>query len=110
MQPGGKREPSESKSEALARELEEELGCRIVPGSTRHLGTFEAPSANEPGQWVRAAIYAVAVTSPIEVRAEIAEYAWVDPQNPGNRPLAPLTRDVVLPLAVSLNEAAPAIR
>lgn len=35
--PGGVIEPGESESEALARELHEELGVRIAAGSTSHL-------------------------------------------------------------------------
>lgn len=102
MQPGGKREPGEDDVSALGRELEEELGCRIIPGTVRSLGTFEAPAANEPNRWVRAAAYAVGISGRIACAAEIAEYAWVDPGCPGERPLAPLTRDIILPLALSL--------
>jgi 8-oxo-dGTP pyrophosphatase MutT (NUDIX family) len=60
LQPGGKRESGESNLDSLARELREELGCDIVPGSATKLGVFEAPAANEPGQKVRAALYAAA--------------------------------------------------
>jgi len=108
MQPGGKREPMESDLASLAREIEEELGCRIMPGSAHHLGIFEAPAANEPGQSVRASLYAVRVAGRLGPQAEIAEHLWVDPRDPGNRILAPLTRDVVLPLAASLDEASQA--
>lgn len=99
MQPGGKREPGESDLESLAREVEEELGCQVLAEAARPLGTFEAAAANEPGQRVKASIYAVAISGLISPRAEIAEHAWIDPRAPGDRPLAPLTREVVLPLA-----------
>ncbi|WP_246215741.1 NUDIX hydrolase [Microvirga makkahensis] len=102
MQPGGKREPGESDLAALERELGEELGCAIVPASVRLLGIFEAPAANEPGQWVRAAAYAASLSGSVVCRAEIAEFAWVDPRSPGERKLAPLTRDTILPLALAL--------
>ncbi|NBJ10402.1 NUDIX domain-containing protein [Microvirga sp. SYSU G3D207] len=105
MQPGGKREPGESDLASLAREIREELGCGLAEASTRSLGTFEAPAANEPGQWVRATVYAAELSGEIGCRAEIAEAAWVDPGRPGNRPLAPLTRDIILPLALALNGA-----
>ncbi|WP_262272508.1 MULTISPECIES: NUDIX hydrolase [Microvirga] len=100
MQPGGKREPGEGDLDALDRELREELGCGLVPGSVTGLGTFEAPAANEPGRRVRAALYAVRLAGALVCRAEIEEYAWVDPREPGEAPLAPLTRDTVLPLAL----------
>lgn len=109
MQPGGKREPGESDLDSLARELFEELGCGLVPGSTRKLGIFEAPAANEPGQRVRAAIYAASLEGAIVCKAEIEDHIWIDPREPGDTLLAPLTRDTVLPLALSLNDAAQAL-
>ena len=98
MQPGGKRDPGEDDATALARELDEELGCRMVAGSARPLGEFVAPSANEPGFSVRAAVYAVDVTGAIAPRAEIEDIAWIDPVAAHGLTLAPLTRDHVLPL------------
>lgn len=106
MQPGGKREPGESDEAALGREVSEELGCTLVPGSVQPLGVFEAPAANEPGRWVRARAYAARIGGSITCQAEIAEYAWVDPREPGGRKLAPLTRDTILPLARSLERQA----
>jgi 8-oxo-dGTP diphosphatase len=98
MQPGGKRDAGEDDATALARELDEELGCRVV-GSTRHLGEFVAPSANEPGFQVRASVYAVEVEGAIAPRAEIEDIMWLDPALAHEQTLAPLTRDHVLPLA-----------
>ena len=106
MQPGGKRESGESDAATLVREVREELGCAIFPGSLRPLGVFEAPAANEPGQVVRAKAYAARIRGSIACRTEIAEYAWVDPRSPGGRTLAPLTRDTILPLALSLEHQA----
>jgi 8-oxo-dGTP diphosphatase len=101
MQPGGKRDPGEDDATALARELDEELGCQVVSGSTRHLGEFVAPSAHEPGFQVRASVYAVNVEGAVAPRAEIEEIAWIDPVQASGLTLAPLTRDHVLPLALS---------
>jgi 8-oxo-dGTP diphosphatase len=99
MQPGGKRDPGESDIAALARELVEELGCRIAESSARPLGTFECAAANETDYRVRAAVYAVNVEGPVIPRAEIDQVVWVDPRALPDLPLAPLTRDHVLPLA-----------
>ena len=101
MQPGGKRNRGEDDAAALARELDEELGCRVVSGSLRPLGEFLAPSANEPGFQVRASVYAVNVQGIIAARAEIEEIAWIHPVQTDGLTLAPLTRDHVLPLALS---------
>jgi 8-oxo-dGTP diphosphatase len=99
MQPGGKRDAGESDLAALAREIVEELGCCVDQRSARALGVFECASANEPGFNVHATVYAVDVAGEISARAEIEEAIWVDPQALPDLPLAPLTRDHVLPLA-----------
>ncbi len=101
MQPGGKRDAGETDVAALAREIDEELGCCVDKGSVRSLGVFDAPAANEPGFTVRAAVYAVDVEGAIAPRAEIDQVVWVDPQALPDLPFAPLTRDHVLPLARS---------
>jgi 8-oxo-dGTP diphosphatase len=99
MQPGGKRDAGEDDIAALDREIGEELGCRMVPGSARSLGEFDCVAANEPGWRVRASVYAVNVAGAVVPQAEIAEALWIDPAAPGSILLAPLTRDHVLPLA-----------
>jgi 8-oxo-dGTP diphosphatase len=101
MQPGGKRDAGESDVAALARELIEELGCRVSESSVRPLGIFECAAANEPDHRVRAAVYAVDVEGPVIPRAEIDQVVWVNPHALPDLPLAPLTRDHVLPLAAS---------
>jgi 8-oxo-dGTP diphosphatase len=99
MQPGGKRDAGEDDVTALAREIGEELGCRLVRDSIRPLGEFDAISANEPGWRVRAALYEADVTGDIVPKAEIEAMVWIDPAAPADIPLAPLTREHVLPLA-----------
>ena len=98
MQPGGKCDAGEDDVSALARELDEELGCRMLPHSAHPLGVFDCPAANEPGFQVRASVYAVNVEGAIAPRAEIEDIVWVDPATSIDLQLAPLTRDHVLPL------------
>lgn len=102
MQPGGKRGVGESDVAALAREITEELGCRVMQNSAQALGVFDCAAANEPGFQVRAAVYAVDVEGAIQPKAEIDQVVWVDPRVPPDLPFAPLTRDHVLPLARTL--------
>ena len=99
MQPGGKRDLGEDDIAALSREILEELGCGVVGASVRPLGEFDAIAANEPGFRVQACLYGIDVTGDITPSREIDETIWVDPSAPPDIPLAPLTRDHVLPLA-----------
>jgi 8-oxo-dGTP diphosphatase len=99
MQPGGKRDNGEDDVAALSREIAEELGCCVVRGSIRPLGEFDAIAANEPGFRVQACLYGIDVDGEITPSQEIDETIWIDPAAPPDIPLAPLTRDHVLPLA-----------
>ena len=58
---------------------------------------------------MRAAIYAASLEGDLVCNAENEDHIWLDPRAPGATPLAPLTRDTVLPLALSLNGAAQAL-
>ncbi|GGX94607.1 DNA mismatch repair protein MutT [Litchfieldella qijiaojingensis] len=98
MQAGGKIEAGETPVAALARELREELGG--APSSLEPLGEFTAPAANEPGHVVAAHLFRATMTHPIQAAAEIEEIVWVTPTMAAELPLAPLTRDQVLPLAL----------
>ena len=95
MQPGGKRDSGEDDVAALAREIDEELGCRLIPDSIQRLGEFDAVSANEPGFRVRASLYEIDVAGDIAPKAEIDAMVWIDPAAPPDIPLAPLTRDYI---------------
>ena len=102
QQPGGKRDPGDADDlHTLARELEEELGCRMRREGARLLGRFSAPAANEPGCVVEAVVYEVAADGPFEARAEIEALRWVDPAQPGDLPIAQLSREQLLPLLAS---------
>ncbi|MFW0757963.1 NUDIX hydrolase [Pseudomonas sp. H11T01] len=97
MQPGGKIERQEQPVNALARELEEELGLRIDPTQATYLGKFSASAANEPGFIVEAELFQLNIASHVAPAAEIEEVVWIDPATDGGLVLAPLTRDLILP-------------
>src|ERR1700733_9741212 len=82
MQPGGKRDPGEDDAAALAREVAEELGCRVIAGSIKSLGEFEPRAGNNPGFGWGASLYGVDVAGDITTSREIEEMLWVDPASP----------------------------
>lgn len=99
MQAGGKIEDAENPFAALRRELQEEISLSVEPDAVRYLGRFSAMAANEPGCTVEAELFLVPLPGVAIAGAEIAELIWIDPWGEPTQPLAPLTRDHVLPLA-----------
>ena len=99
MQPGGKIEPGEGPVQALIREVAEELGAGVDASSVRTLGQYRAAAANEPDHVVDAELFLIGLDDDPTPLAEIAEMAWIDPHEPGDIELAPLTGETVLALA-----------
>lgn len=76
--PGGKREAGESDSQALCREIAEELAVTLEPDSLQHQVTLSAQADGQPaGTLVRLTCYAGHYTGTPQPAAEIAELAWL---------------------------------
>ena len=99
MLPGGKPAESETALEALAREFVEEVGCAPELQSSRPLGTFRAPAANEEGFSVEAELFSARLRHATRPSGEIEELVWIDPDAAIPYALAALARDHALPLA-----------
>jgi 8-oxo-dGTP pyrophosphatase MutT (NUDIX family) len=79
--PGGKREPGESDTQTLLREVREELGVELLPDTVTFLTTIVAPAhGRHAGRLVHMACYcaepASGATEPAP-GAEIAEIRWL---------------------------------
>ncbi|MER6786340.1 NUDIX domain-containing protein [Streptomyces sp. NPDC000658] len=74
--PGGHREPGESDSETLVREIDEELRAEIDPGSLVHFGTFEVGEGHPEHGPFRMICYTADHRGELIPAREIAEKAW----------------------------------
>jgi 8-oxo-dGTP diphosphatase len=75
--PGGKREGAETDLQTLLREIAEELTVALLPGTVRHVGTYEAYQPHGPGgAVVRMSCYAGDYAGTLAASGEIAELAW----------------------------------
>ncbi|MFI5823892.1 NUDIX domain-containing protein [Streptomyces rishiriensis] len=74
--PGGHREPGESDSETLVREIDEELQAAIDLGSMVHFGTFEIGEGHSEHGPFRMFCYTAEHGGELAPAREIAEKAW----------------------------------
>jgi 8-oxo-dGTP diphosphatase len=76
--PGGKREPGETDTQTLIREIKEELTIDLYPDSLQYFGTFEAQAhGHAAGILVKMQCYTAAYSGTIKAAAEIEEVVWL---------------------------------
>ncbi|WP_296996775.1 MULTISPECIES: NUDIX hydrolase [unclassified Thalassospira] len=79
--PGGKIDPGETAREAIKREISEELGVDLIPGTLRELGTFAGQGHNQPdGSVVRMTCFTGHYSGTLAPASEIAELRWLSPR------------------------------
>ena len=95
--PGGKLRESESPTEALARELEEELGIRVAPGDLRPLETIRHlyPSGSE----VELHFFSVRAFEGEPANLTFGEIAWVPERDLGSYDFLEADRPLVARIA-----------
>lgn len=83
--PGGKVEPDEDQRDALAREIVEELGCRVEVGDE-----IAVASLSEDSGTVTMTTYKCTLVSGTPAASEHAELKWLAPADLGELEWAPL--------------------
>jgi 8-oxo-dGTP pyrophosphatase MutT (NUDIX family) len=76
--PGGKRDPGETDTETLVREIREELTVAITEPTIAPAGVFEAQADGKAsGVVVRMTCFTAEYTGTLEASSEIEEIAWL---------------------------------
>lgn len=100
MLPGGKIENKETHSEALVREIKEELGFQLLENDFDYLGSHQTKAANEADSMVEGNIFLLkhrlAIDS-IPHHAEIEEALWMRKNTWQSYKLAHLLHEFVIP-------------
>lgn len=99
MQAGGKIETNEEPIQTLVREIEEELGLIFEPTAFSYLGNYMAPAANEVDYYVSTHLFSITIANTtLTAHAELAEVGWYSLAKAKKLTLAPLTKDIILPI------------
>ncbi len=94
--PGGKPHAGESDIEALRREIEEELSCRLDELTLRHLGDYEDELVDDSQRKVNVRLYVGELSGTPRPSAEIGELVWHPIGDREERSLAPSLRNQIL--------------
>ncbi|SJN49145.1 Nudix hydrolase family protein PA3470 [Sphingobacterium faecium PCAi_F2.5] len=100
MMPGGKIEKGELSSQALVRELKEELDLNISLSELEYLGFHETEAVNEVDTIVRGEIFKIELKAALDIfpQAEIEEAIWLTVDNYENYQLAHLIEQFTIPI------------
>jgi 8-oxo-dGTP diphosphatase len=95
--PGGKPEHGEDDFQALAREIEEELGCGIIASSVCYLGSFSDIAADLENTVVTVRLYAARLAGTPTPTSEIEQLEWFNPDLVNRITLAPSLQNQIVP-------------
>lgn len=102
IMPGGKIKERETKKQALARELKEELDVKLI--SMKFFRIWEAPHFKDKNKIVRMETYFVEISGEPKATSEINEIKWIDSnyKQEGIK-LASINEDFLIPELKKMN-------
>lgn len=105
MSPGGKLEPDESPFDALARELNEELGVHVTKHDVEYLGEFTSMAFGRHAdkKLVMHCYLVRHYSGEIKPQAEISELKWLSATEATAYNIAPVETEFILPTLVDRN-------
>lgn len=95
--PGGKPEPGEDDLTALAREVDEELGCGLDGDTVEFLGSFSDTAADLQNTTVTVRLYAARLVGTPIPMSEIETLKWFSPSEDSISSLAPSLQNKIIP-------------
>jgi 8-oxo-dGTP diphosphatase len=95
--PGGKPEDGESDQQALEREIDEELGCRLRWETFVFLGCFSDAAADMVNTNVTVRLYAAQLVGELCPKSEIENFKWFCPNSESDSILAPSLQNQIVP-------------
>lgn len=104
--PGGKPERGENDLQALAREIEEELGCAIDTRTAVFLGSFSDVAADLTDTRVTVRLYAAKLFGVPHPKSELENLEWFCPSLGRGLCLAPSLQNHIVPFLFSTGRLA----
>lgn len=103
MMPGGKIEKGELSSQALVRELKEELDLNISIRDFEYMGFHETEAVNEADTLVRGEVFKIELKEHLNIvpQAELEEAIWLTVDNYKQYQLAHLIEEFTVPIWLS---------